>query len=144
MIKLSTVVAVGALLSCAGWNVASAQAPAQPWVSPGATYAIHTNAVGGCPAMDWHLIRMANGELGGMVGLNDMKTMFKVSGSVSGANFHLVGTEVGGSRKGEVNGQVQSDGRLAMTLGGLPVGSACQGKTVYVPFRAASPLNGGD
>ncbi len=85
--------------------------------------------------MDWHLVRMANNTLTGMVGMDDMKTVFRVSGAISGANFTLNGTEIGGTRTGALNGQLQSDGRIAMTFGGLPGGSACQGKTVYIRFR---------
>jgi hypothetical protein len=137
-------VMAGALFSCVGLNVASAQAPAEPWVSPGTTYSAHTNASGGCPAMDWHIVRGNNGTLSGVVGVDDMKTMFKVTGSFSGANFHMDGTEIGGTRTGAVNGQIQSEGRVTMTLGGLPVGSACQGKVVYIPFSRPAPYSGGN
>jgi hypothetical protein len=93
--------------------------------------------------MDWHIVRGNNGTLNGMVAMDDMKTVFRVNGSLSGANFHMDGHEVGGTRTGALNGQLQSDGRLAMTFGGLPVGSACQGKTVYIKFRPPENYNGG-
>jgi hypothetical protein len=132
--KVSAAVLAGALLSCVGGSIASAQATAQSWGEPGTTYALHSNAAGDCPAMDWHLVVMTDGTMHGIVGLNDMKTVFDVAGTYSGANFHLDGHEVGGTRTGAVNGQIQNL-NIALTLGGLPVGSACQGKTVYIARR---------
>jgi hypothetical protein len=69
-----------------------------------------------------------------MVGADDMKLIFHVTGSYDPQmkTLRLNGTEVGGTRTAAVNGAVQPDGRLAMSIGGLPVGSACQGKTVYL------------
>jgi len=92
--------------------------------------------------MDWHIVRGVGGVLTGMVGMNDMKTVFRVTGQATGANFHLDGYEVGGTRSGALNGQLQTDGRLAMTFGGLPVGAACQGKTVYIKFRSPADYGG--
>jgi hypothetical protein len=138
--KVRGAVMAGALLSCAGWNVASAQAPAQSWGEPGTTYALHSNAAGDCPAMDWHLVVMNDGSIHGIVGLNDMKTLFEVAGTYTGATFHLDGHELGGTRSGAVNGQLQSEGRIALTLGGLPIGAACQGKTVYITRKVPAPI----
>ena len=141
--KLLGTVLAGALLSCAGWNLAHAQAPAKSWGAPGTSYALHSNAAGDCPAMDWHIVRGDAGKLTGMVAMDDMKTVFRLTGTIEGANFHMDGTELNGTRTGSLNGQLQSDGRLAMTLGGLPVGSACQGKTVYIKFRIYNEMGGG-
>jgi hypothetical protein len=142
--KLTTVLSAGALLSCVAWNGAFAQAAGAPWVQEGTTYTLHSKAIGECPAMDWHIVRGQNNMLTGLVSMNNMKTVFRVSGPISGANFHLDGSEVGGSRTGALNGQLQSDGRLAMTIGGLPVGAACQGKTVYIQFHPAYNYSGGN
>jgi hypothetical protein len=143
--KLSAAVVTGAVLSVVGWNVAPAQAPATPWVQTGTTYTLHSNSDGGCPAMDWHIVRGANGTLSGMVGADEMKTVFRIVGQIDkdGVKFHMDGSEVGGPRTGALNGQLQSDGRIAMTIGGLPVGSACQGKTVYIQFRTPYNYTGG-
>jgi hypothetical protein len=142
---LPTAMMAGALLSCVGGGVASAQQPAGQtaggWGQSGTTFALHSNAGSGCPALDWHLVVMNDGTLAGMVGVNDMKTMFRVHGTYSGANFHLDGQEVGGTRTAAVNGQLQ-EGRVALTIGGLPVDSACQGKTVYIKRREAAPVGG--
>jgi hypothetical protein len=143
--NLSAAVLTGAVLSVVGWNVAPAQA-ADPWVETGTTYSLHSNAVGGCPAMDWHIVRGENGTLTGMVAMDDMKTVFRVVGQIdkNGAKFQMNGSEVGGTRTGAVNGELQSNGRIAMTIGGLPVGSACQGKTVYIQFRTPYNYAGGN
>jgi hypothetical protein len=144
--KLSIAVAGGALLSCAGLNIASAQAPATPWVTEGTTYTLHSKAVGGCPAMDWHIVRGPNRTLSGMIATDGMKRVFKVEGEIdkNGANFTMTGQEVGGTGTGALNGQLQSDGRLAMTIGALPVGAPCQGKTVYIQFHPAYNYSGGN
>ena len=144
--KFPAAVLTGAVISVVGWNVAPAQAPATPWVQTGTTYTLHSNSVGGCPAMDWHIVRGANGTLTGLVAIDDMKTVFRVAGQIgqNGVKFHMDGTEVGGTRTGALNGELQSDGRLAMTIGGLPVGSACQGKTVYIQFHPQYNYSGGN
>ncbi len=137
--KMLSAAIAGALLFCVGGTIASAQATTQTWGQTGTTYALHSNAEGDCPAMDWHLVVMNDGSIHGIVGLNDMKTLFDVAGTYAGATFHLDGHEVGGTRSGAVNGQLQ-EGRIALTLGGLPVGSACQGKTVYIRRREPTPV----
>src|SRR5690242_17148188 len=107
--KFPAAVLTGVLLSFAGLNVASAQ-PANAWAQAGTTYTQHSSANGACPALDWHIVVGQNGALSGMVGADDMKTVFRVSGQIAGANFTMNGTEVGGTRTGAVNGQIQSDG----------------------------------
>jgi hypothetical protein len=92
--------------------------------------------------MDWHLVVQKDGLMSGMVGIDDMKTMFRLTGTYSGANFHLDGKEVGGTRTGALNGQLQEH-KIAMTLGGLPVNSRCQGKTVYINRRQPVEQGGG-
>jgi hypothetical protein len=142
--KLPVMIA-GALISCVGGSTAFAQATAGQsagsWGQSGTTYALHSNAASGCPALDWHLVVQSDGTLSGVVGVNDMQTMFRVHGTYSGANFHLDGQEVGGSRTAAVNGQLQ-EGNIALSIGGLPVDSACQGKTVYIKRREAAPVGG--
>jgi hypothetical protein len=85
---------------------------------------------------------LKGGVMTGMVGVDDMKTMFRLNGTYSGANFQMTGQEVGGTRTGAVNGQLQNQ-KIAMTLGGLPVGSRCQGKTVYIQRREPAQFGGG-
>jgi len=141
--KLPAAVIAGALLTCVSGNIASAQAPEQPWVKSGTTYDNHSEAAGDCPALDWHIVRGAGGSLTGLVSTDDMKTVFRVTGRIVEANLHLEGTEITGPHPGTagaVNGQLQSEGRIAMTLGGLPVGSRCQDKTVYLVWHLPAPV----
>ena len=141
--KLPAAVMAGALLTCVSGNIASAQAPEKPWVAPGTTYDNHSNAAGDCPALDWHIVRGTGGSLTGLISTDDMTTVFHVTGHIVEANLHLEGTEITGPHPGTVgavNGQLQSEGRIAMTLGGLPIGSRCQGKTVYLVWHLPAPV----
>ena len=138
--KVPAMVMAGALLSCVGGGISSAQTAAN-WGAPGTSYVLHSNAASGCPALDWHLVVMSDGSISGIVGVNDMQTMYKVTGTSSGANFHLDGKEVGGTRTAAVNGQLQ-DQKIALSIGGLPVGNACQGKTVYINRRQPAQVGG--
>jgi hypothetical protein len=148
--KAFTSVLAGTLLYCVGGSVASAQQPtggisgqtAGDWGQPGSTFDLRSNPSGECPAMDWHIVVLKDGIMTGMVGVDDMKTMFRLNGTYSGANFHLDGQEVGGTRTGALNGQLQEQ-KIAMTLGGLPVNSRCQGKTVYIQRREPAQFGGG-
>jgi hypothetical protein len=149
--KVCTMVLAGALFSSAGGSIALAQQPtggiggqgAADWGLPGSVFSLHSSPAGDCPAMDWHIVVQKDGIMTGMVGVEDMKTMFRLNGTYSGANFHLDGQEVGGTRTGAVNGQLQEQ-KIAMTLGGLPVGSRCQGKTVYITRRPPTVEGGGN
>jgi hypothetical protein len=133
--KSRAAVVAGTLVSCVGWNVAPAQVTGQAFV--GRVYDFNTKAVGGCPALDWHVVVGANNKLSGMIGLEDMKAMFAVTGTYDASRkFHLEGKEVGGTRTAALNGVVRENGVMVATLGGLPVGSACQGKTVYVRWNS--------
>jgi hypothetical protein len=103
------VVVVVGLASCIGWAVAFA-APGDTPATPGRIYTAHTPEVGGCPALDWHIVVGGANTLSGMVGVEDMKTVFRVTGSYSGATLRLDGTEVGGTRTAAVNGAVRRMG----------------------------------
>jgi hypothetical protein len=134
--KMPAAVLAGAVALCLGSNMAFAQSPdAVPFGSR--LYTSHTLPVGACPALEWHIVATPDNMLSGFISSNNMKTMFRVSGKYNPTDrtFRLDGKEVGGPRTGAVNGQVRpNDGYMVATLGGLPVGSACQGKTVYIPW----------
>ena len=143
--KLSTAVMAGALLACAGWTVASAQFPGDSAIYVGRVYSLHTAPVGGCPGLDWHIVVGEDSKLSGMIATDNMQHVFNVSGQFqSNRTFQLAGHEVGTNIPGALNGQVQSDGRLAVSLGGLPVGAACQGKTIYMNWVTPKAAGGGD
>lgn len=136
--KVNAAVMVGLVLSCVGWNVAFAQVAGKAFV--GRVYSLHTDGVGGCPSLDWHIVVGENHTLSGMIGADNMSVMFHVTGTYSAdGTFHLDGKEVGGSRTGAVNGVIRRSGILVATLGGLPVESPCQGTVVYV--RPTPPYN---
>jgi hypothetical protein len=145
--KTQAAAVAAALLSCMGWHNASAQVAGKAYV--GRIYALHTAAVGACPALDWNIVVGPNHTLSGVVGANDMEVLFRVTGTYAAdGSFHLEGTEVGGTRTGAVDGQIQRRTQSMMaTLGGMGVDSPCQGKTVYVrpippynPYQAAAGL----
>jgi len=147
--KMPAAVIAGALLSCMGLNLASAELPGDTRSYPGRVYTLHTKAVANCPSLDWHIVVGENSTLSGMIATDNMAAVFKVSGKFNplDRSFRLDGTEVSGPHPGTpgaVNGQVQSDGRLAATLGGLPMGAACQGKTVYLRWLSPAPGEGGE
>jgi len=134
----------GALLSCLGWSIASAQAVGDAAAFPGRIYNLHTPAGGGCPSFDWHVIVGDNNSLSGLIGLDEMKVVFNVVGNYSSAakSFQLTGTEIGGSRIANIKGQVQTNGRMAASLSGLPVDAACQAKNVSVQWVTAAQASG--
>jgi len=135
-----TAVMAAALLSCVGWNTARAQATGQPYV--GRVYSLHINAFQGCPSLDWHIVVGENHTLSGIIAVDNMKTVYRVTGSYEpGKSFRLDGRQVDGAGTGAINGKIEPTGIMAATLGGLPVGSACQGKTVYVPWGNNPVLN---
>jgi hypothetical protein len=135
-----TAVMAAALLSCVGPNVARAQATGQPYV--GRVYTLHIRAFQGCPSLDWHLVVGENHTLSGMIAVDNMKTMYRVAGSYEpGKSFRLDGHQVDGNGTGAINGKIEPTGIMSATLGGLPVGSACQGRTVYVPWANNPVLN---
>jgi len=139
--KLLPTVAVGILLLCAGGNTSSAQSPGDTPASPGRVYLLHTPAGGGCPELDWHVVVGEQNTLSGLIGLDDNRVVFNVTGTFNSQDktFQLFGPEIGGTRTAMVTGTVQANGRLTSKLNGLPVGPECQAKTVSVQW--ISPRN---
>jgi hypothetical protein len=135
-----TAVTAAALLSCVGLNAARAQATGQTYV--GRVYTLHIKSFQGCPSLDWHIVVGENHTLSGMIAVDNMKTMYRVVGSYEpGKSFRLDGHQVDGNGTGAINGKIEPTGIMTATLGGLPVGSACQGRTVYVPWGNSPVLN---
>ena len=133
-------VIAGALLSIAGWQTATAQVTGKATV--GRVFSLHTDKVGACPSLDWHIVVGPDNTLYGMIGADDMNVVFNVKGTFNPADgtFQLTGKEAGGTRTGAINGVVRRSQRvLVATLGGLPVDAPCQGKTVYV--KSVPPYN---
>jgi hypothetical protein len=149
--KLPATMVAAAMLSCVGWNVASAQtAPGNTPAFVGKVYTLHTPASSdGCPSLDWHIVVGQNNTLSGMIGADDMEIVFRVHGTYDPAlkTFRLDGTEVSGPHvgaPGAINGAFEpTTYRMAATLGGLPVGAKCQGKTVYIKWMDSVAVGGG-
>ncbi len=137
--KMHAAVIAGALLSVVGCNVASAQITGKAYV--GRIYTLHTDKVGACPSLDWHIVVGPDNTLSGMIGADNMSVLFNVKGTYSAdGTFQLTGKEAGGTRTGAINGVIRRSQRvLVATLGGLPVESPCQGKVVYV--KSVEPYN---
>ena len=78
----------------------------------------------------------ANGTLSGVVGTNNMSTVFRVSGTVAKGKFHLDGKEIGGSgRTGTIDGQVRSaDGWLIADISNVSGPSRCNNHVVHVQW----------
>jgi hypothetical protein len=104
-------------------------------IPEGRLYAVHTKAMGGCPALDWHVVARPGGVLEGFVGWNDMKSIAKVSGTAMGGGelipFHMNAVELGGqARTASIYGSITPDGWLKVNIIGPEV--SCQ--NVRVPF----------
>jgi len=102
----------------------------------GRVYSFHSQPSGSCPSLDWHVVVGANGTLSGVVGTNNMSTVFRVSGTVAKGKFHLDGKEIGGSgRTGTIDGQVRSaDGWLIADISNVTGPSQCNNHTVTVQW----------
>jgi hypothetical protein len=128
--KTAAILVAGVLL--AGTTGHSALAQMAP---EGTVYSAHTPKLGGCPALDWHLAVGPNHTLDGMVGVQGMQEIWRVSGSSTpDRHFHLTGQEMGGQqRTGTVDGEVLPNGTLELTMGNITGPSnPCNNKSVYI------------
>jgi hypothetical protein len=127
-------IAASALAIAATCGVAMAQQVAPP----GRVYSFHSQAAGGCPALDWHVTVGANDTLNGVLAWDDMKAMAHVTGTVTPSRaFTMTAKEVGGQgRTANITGQVRADGWLVASIKGPKI--ECSGITVpwYVPSQA--------
>jgi hypothetical protein len=108
-------IVLGALAFAASLGVAAAQAP------EGRLYVFHSKAMGGCPALDWHVMVGAGNTLSGMIAWDDMKAMAKATGTLNMSNntFSMTATEMGGQgRTATVDGKLRSDGWLIANVKG--------------------------
>src|ERR1700748_1406531 len=99
-----TALIAACVLSSVGPNVARAQATGQPYV--GRVYTLHVKAFQGCPSLDWHIVVGDNRTLAGVIAVDNMKTMYRVTGSYEpGKSFRLDGRQVDGPGTGAINGK---------------------------------------
>jgi hypothetical protein len=124
--------ALGALIFGAALGPVSAQMP------EGSVYVLHSQAMGGCPSLDWYIVVEAGDTLAGMIAWNDMKTMTKASGRVDRPHhtFSMIATEIGGQKRtATVEGKVEGDGRIVANIKGPNVTCAA----VAIPINKVPP-----
>lgn len=134
MTKITTIVA-GALALAASLGTASAQN-----MPEGRVYMFHSQARGGCPALDWDISVRANNTLSGMIAWDDMKSMAYATGGfdVKTRTFKMSAQEIRGSgRTATVDGTIRQDGWLIANIHGPNV--TCVGVAVpwYTPPAGA-------
>jgi len=93
-------------------------------------YSFHTDELGACPGLDWHVTLGPDGKLTGMVSWDGMKRLAKLQGNIQ-PDGHLTmnAQEVGGSGTATVVGSATGN-FLTLTINGT--GGPCDGKTVQV------------
>ena len=117
--------------------VASFVAPANAieHVELGLWYNLHTNPVGTCPGIDWHVVVDADKNIAGYLSWDRMKHSAKLSGTLNADDtFHVVATEVDGNRRADISGKATSGG-ASFTINGT--GTGCDKQT----FQVAPPVN---
>jgi len=110
----------------------------------GMVYSTHSPAVDQCPELFWHVWVGPKKTLRGTVDRGDNVNIWRLKGTYTPDHtFHLDSQELGGAqRTGAVDGRVLENGSLVMTLGNISGPSACEGKSIYVPwFRDGNDFN---
>jgi hypothetical protein len=104
----------------------SAQAPMKAGL-----YSFHTDKMGACPGLDWHITVEPSGKVAGMVGWDAMTHMAKLEGTVQpDGKFTMNAKEVNGARTAVVTGSAVGE-YVTITITGT--GGPCDGTTVQVP-----------
>jgi hypothetical protein len=103
-------------------------------------FAYHTKAIGGCPAMDWHITVEPSGQLVGFVGWGDH--LAKLAGQLKpNRSFEMNAQEIGGQgRTAAVKGTATGEYITAVVSG---TSTACDGQPVQVPRASAGMAGGG-
>jgi hypothetical protein len=70
------------LLAAVALSLFSTVAFAQKTAPGDRVYALHSEAQGTCPALDWHIVASPDGVLTGTFGYPDRKMIAEVSGSI--------------------------------------------------------------
>jgi hypothetical protein len=87
----------------------------------GRVYSLRSEALGGCPRMDWHIVVEANDILAGMISLDNLKTMGRATGTVDRRSntFSMTVVEMGGrDRRVRVTGRIAESGMLIANIEG--------------------------
>jgi hypothetical protein len=94
---------------------------ASPEVPQGRIYVLHSQAAGGCPSLDWHIVVEPNDVVAGMIAWDDMKTMARATGTVDRKNHTLTMTavEMGGqARTAKVDGTINDNATIIANIKG--------------------------
>jgi hypothetical protein len=114
--------------------LAGAATPPPP---EGRIYALHSQAIGGCPSLDWYMLVETNDIVAGMIAWDDMKTMFRATGQIDRQSntFTMTASEIGGqARIATVGGQIRDNGTVIANIKGPNV--ACD-SVILRDFGAA-------
>jgi hypothetical protein len=94
---------------------------ASPQVPQGRVYVLHSQSSGGCPSLDWHIVREANNVLAGMIAWDDMKAMARAAGIIdrNSQTFTMTAVEIGGqARTIKVDGTINNNGTVIANIKG--------------------------
>jgi hypothetical protein len=87
-------------------------------IPEGAVYVFHSATVGSCPSLDWHVITGINGNLGGIIAWDNMRSIARVRGHIAlDRAFKMTAIEMGGAqRRAVIAGRVLPDGKMVADL----------------------------
>ena len=134
--KKSAAIAL-AFIAGAAWIATPAWAKSKFPPIEGTFYSTISPAANGCPELSWQVRVGPNSTLTGMVGVDGLNDIWRVTGSFKpDRSFHLDGQELGGAqRTGTVDGYVrESDGSLIFTVGNISGTSTCNNKSVWIQW----------
>ena len=136
------------LLAAVALSLSSTVAFAQKTAPGDRVYALHSEAQGTCPALDWHIVASPDGVLTGMFAYPDRKMIASVSGSIlphvqverfgpslggdpNIQQFRMIASELGShNRIADITGIIQPDGWMVAAVEGK--GVSC--KSIKVPL----------
>lgn len=131
---------IAGLVLAAAVPVCSASASAQQ--GKPALYAFHTDSLGSCPGLDWHVVVTPAGAISGFVAWDHMKHMATLSGSIAKDRvFALKAQEVGGAgRTARVMGTAGGD-YIHVSIEGS--GTSCDKQPLEIPRVVGGEGGGG-
>jgi hypothetical protein len=132
--NIITIITVAAVAVTPAFNLALARQV----VPKDRVFVYHSDASGGCPALDWHIVVGANNSLHGMIAWNNMANIANVAGSVTPNRtftIHAVAVAGGQGQAAIVTGRVRADGWIVANINGPKID--CQG--ISVPWFVKPP-----
>jgi hypothetical protein len=116
-------------------------------------YVLHSDAVGTCPSLLWHIIVGRDGVISGLIAWDNRKTVASVAGAIvpninvernatpnpkpQAQEYEMMVTEIGGQhRNANVSGTIEPNGWMSATIEGS--GVACHNLRVPLFVPASS------